>query len=161
MRRWLAVLLGVTLAVLPAASALAVSPTIRMDVPPRTTVVVGGDGTLVVLAFTAGPGYTKHTMTGVVLTFETTGAALDVTRLGGPRDGLDWGCTAHGSHKIVCKVPKPLPVSDKPWSGSFSVSVYPGTAPAGATGDLKVTLDAKGIPEVVEHSTVAVAERVL
>lgn len=160
MRRWLAVPLGVTLAVLPAASALAAAPAVTMDVPPRTTVLAGGQA-YVLPAFTAGPGYSKHTVTGVKLTFETSGAGLDGTSLVGNDLHHEWGCDAHGKHKVVCTVPVPLPVSDKPWSSSLGVVLKAGKAPAGGTGDLKVTFDAKGVPEVVEHSQVAIAEGVI
>src|SRR4051812_34282134 len=160
MRRWPAVLLGVTLAVLPAASALAVTPAIKMDVPARTTVIAGGEA-YVLPAFTAGPGYSKHTVTGVKLTFETSGAGLNGTSLKGNDLHSEWGCVAHGTHKVVCTVPVPLPVSDKPWSSSLGVVLKAGTATVGGTGDLKVTFDAKGVPEVVKHSKVGIAEGVI
>jgi hypothetical protein len=160
MRRWPAVLLGVTLAVLPAASALAVTPAIKMDVLARTTVIAGGEA-YVLPAFTAGPGYSKHTVTGVKLTFETSGAGLNGTSLKGNDLHSEWGCVAHGTHKVVCTVPVPLPVSDKPWSSSLGVVLKAGTATVGGTGDLKVTFDAKGVPEVVKHSKVGIAEGVI
>ncbi|BFU43536.1 hypothetical protein [Krasilnikovia sp. MM14-A1004] len=160
MRRWLALLLGATLAALPATAALAATPRIAMDIPARTTIVAGGEAQ-VSPAFTAGPGYAAHTVGGVVLTAETVGAGLDATQMVARQPYSDWRCVTHGRHKTVCTLARPMGVGHDLRPSGLSLIVRARRAPVGGTGDLKVTFDGERIPQVVERSRVTIARGVI